>query len=73
MPIPPSRAMVMAVLASVTESIAAERNGMFSSISRVSCVLVSTSLGRTSLYPGARRTSSKVSASRSFDPSMGAD
>ena len=52
MPIPPSRAMVMAVLASVTESIAAERNGMFSSISRVSCVLVVDVLGEDLAVPG---------------------
>ena len=49
MPSPPSRAIVMAARASVTESIAALTSGMVSSISASRRVRVSTSLGRTSL------------------------
>ena len=42
---------------------AAETNGRFSRIPRVSCVDRSTSRGSTSEYAGTSRTSSKVSAS----------
>jgi len=63
MPMPPSCAIAMAKRASVTVSIAAETSGMFSSISRVRRVFRLTSFGRTSEYPGIRRTSSKVRAS----------
>ena len=47
-PRPPSRAMLMAVSASVTVSMAALTIGMFKLIRRVSWVLTVTSLGRTS-------------------------
>ena len=63
MPIPPSWATAMARAASVTVSIAAERRGMLSSISRVSNVFRETSVATTSEYPGTSRTSSKVRAS----------
>ena len=64
MPMPPSRAIVIAVRASVTESIAAERSGTLSSMLRERRDRTSTSRGRTSLYCGRSRTSSKVRASR---------
>ena len=62
-PRPPFCAMLMAVSCSVTVSMAADTNGQLSSISGVSWVLRSTSLGSTSEAPGTRRTSSKVSPS----------
>ena len=43
---PPSRAIVMAVRASVTESIAALTSGMLSSMLRVRRVFTSTSFGQ---------------------------
>ncbi len=61
---PPSRAMQMAVAASVTVSIADETIGMARLIPGVSCVRTSTSFGITSLSAGTNSTSSKVSASR---------
>jgi len=64
MPIPPSRAMAIARLASVTVSIAALMIGMFRAIWGVSRVLVSTVAGRTWERWGTKRTSSKVSARR---------
>ena len=71
MPMPPSRAMRMAVSASVTVSIAALHSGMLSLMPVVSRVATSTSVGRTALSAGTRRTSSKVRASRSgSSPSM---
>ena len=63
-PMPPSRAMRIAVAASVTVSIADDTSGMRSGIAGVSRVLTSTSRGMTSLYPGTSKTSSNVSASR---------
>ena len=63
MPMPPSRAMQMAVAASVTVSIADEMMGFASRMPAVSWVRTSTSLGRTSLSAGTSNTSSKVSAS----------
>jgi hypothetical protein len=62
MPMPPSLAILMAVFASVTVSIAALNRGMFMVIFRLSLVLTSTSLGRTLLAAGSNKTSSKVSA-----------
>jgi hypothetical protein len=47
-PSPPSRAMAMAISASVTVSMAAERMGMLRKRRLVSRVLTETSLGRTS-------------------------
>ena len=70
MPRPPSRAIVIAVRASVTESIAALTSGVFRMTPRQSRVRTSTSRGSTSLYEGSRRTSSKVRASRSLSSSM---
>jgi hypothetical protein len=62
-PMPPARAMLIAASASVTVSIAALTMGMFSERFLVSHVLVSTSLGTTSEYPGINKTSSKENAS----------
>ena len=60
---PPWRAMAMAIRDSVTVSIALDSSGTRSEISRVSRVVVSTSLGTTSVSPGSSSTSSKVSPS----------
>ncbi len=57
---PPSRASAIAIRASVTVSIAAERSGISSAIARVSRVAVETSLGSTAESAGTSRTSSKV-------------
>jgi len=62
-PSPPFWAMQIAASCSVTVSMAADSSGIDSSISGVSCVLRSTSRGRTSDGPGTRTTSSKVSPS----------
>ena len=59
-PIPPSRAMAIASLASVTVSIAAEIKGTLSVMLRENWVVNDTSLGRTSEYPGMSNTSSNV-------------
>ena len=67
---PPSRAIVIAVRASVTESIAALTSGTFSSTPRQRRVRTSTSFGKTSLYAGTRRTSSNVRHSRRRSSSM---
>jgi len=58
-PRPPSFAIAIAILASVTVSIAALIMGMFSEICRVSFVFKSTFRGSTFDLPGMRRTSSK--------------
>ena len=63
-PIPPSRASAMAILASVTVSMAAERMGIFSLILLVSWMDKSASLGSTSLLRGTSKTSSNVRPSR---------
>src|SRR5437868_3506754 len=55
--------MVMAVLLSVTVSIAAESSGTWRRIFFVSCVSRLTFEGRISEYAGKSRTSSKVKAS----------
>ena len=60
---PPSLAMAMAILLSVTVSMAADTNGIFKVISLVSLVAVFTSRGRTSECLGMTRTSSNVSPS----------
>ncbi len=60
MPMPPSRAMAMAMRYSVTVSIAALIRGMFSCIFLVSRVFRSMSAGSTSLAAGMSSTSSKV-------------
>jgi len=57
-PMPPCRAIAIAIRDSVTVSIAAEINGTLRVISRVSRVVVSTSLGMTSVSPGSSSTSS---------------
>ncbi len=59
-PMPPSRAMAMAMRYSVTVSIAALMTGMFRRIFFVSIVVRSTSAGRISLSAGTSSTSSKV-------------
>ena len=62
-PMPPCRAMAIAIRASVTVSIALESTGRAMSISRVSRVRVSMSLGAMSDSAGWSSTSSKVSPS----------
>ena len=57
-PIPPSRAMAIAILLSVTVSIAAELIGTFKDIFLVNFDLILTSLGKISEYAGINRTSS---------------
>ena len=57
---PPSCAIAIAMSASVTVSIAEDRIGMLSGISRVRKVRVSAWLGSTSDSSGCSRTSSKV-------------
>ncbi len=61
-PIPPSCAMAIAVLLSVTVSIAAVIRGILSFISRVRWVTRFTSRGSTFEYEGTSKTSSKVRA-----------
>ncbi len=65
-PSPPACAMAMAILASVTVSMAEATIGILSVISRVMRVRMSASDGSSSDSPGLSRTSSKVSASRRF-------
>ena len=55
---PPWRAIAIAIRDSVTVSMALEISGVCSVMPRVSRVLVSTSLGMTSVSPGSSRTSS---------------
>ncbi len=55
MPMPPSRAMQMAVAASVTVSMADDTIGIASRIPGVSCVRTSTSFGMTSLSAGTKQ------------------
>ena len=62
-PMPPSRAMAMAMRYSVTVSIAALMMGVLSLIFFVRYVERSTSVGRTLLSAGTSRTSSKVNPS----------
>jgi len=69
-PMPPCWANAMANRRSVTVSIAADRNGMLSSMVSVSRVLSSTSWGRTSDLVGMSSTSSNVSPSKSGNSSM---
>ena len=59
-PIPPSRAIAIAMAASVTVSIAAETSGMFSAIRREKRERVSVWSGSTPEAAGWSRTSSKV-------------
>ena len=61
-PMPPARAMAMAICASVTVSIAAETSGMLSGIERVRRLVTATCRGWTVEWRGTRRMSSKVSA-----------
>ncbi len=61
-PIPPSLAIAMASLDSVTVSMAALAKGRLRSIFCVTFVDTSTSLGSTSEYPGTRSMSSNVKA-----------
>ncbi len=65
MPIPPSRAMQMAVRASVTVSMAADSSGMLRRMLGVIQVERSVSLGRIVEWAGSSRTSSNVNPSRS--------
>ena len=60
MPIPPSRAIAIAILEVVTVSMAEVRNGAFSRIPFTRSVEMSTSAGTTSERAGTKRTSSKV-------------
>src|SRR5512143_2401955 len=61
-PMPPARAMAIAISASVTVSIAADTSGMLSGMSRVKRLAMSTLRGCTVACRGTRRTSSKVRA-----------
>jgi hypothetical protein len=63
-PIPPACAIDMAILLSVTVSIAELSSGMLSAIERVTRVVVSAVEGKTLEAPGTNKTSSKVRASR---------
>ena len=63
-PMPPTRAMAMAIGASVTLSMAADTRGTASSMSPAKRAVVSTGSGRTLRYPGTMTTSSNVSASK---------
>ena len=69
-PIPPSRAMQMAVRASVTVSMAALTRGMLRAILRDNWVVRSTSRGRTSEWDGTSMTSSNVSPSGIFSSNI---
>ena len=69
-PIPPSLAIDIAILASVTVSIPALITGMFSFIFFVNCVFKSTCPGRISDFCGTNRTSSNVSPSFKNFPSI---
>ena len=62
MPMPPMRAMLMAMADSVTVSMAAESRGMRSSMEGVSQVEMSTASGVTSEKLGTSKISSKVRA-----------
>ena len=55
---PPWRAIAIAIRDSVTVSIALDTSGRRSEMPRVSRVVVSTSLGMTSVSPGSSSTSS---------------
>ena len=61
MPMPPWRAMAIAMRASVTVSIAADSSGAATEMRRVSRDVVSASLGITSVRAGSSMTSSYVS------------
>lgn len=65
-PIPPSLAIAIAILDSVTVSIAADKIGMFNSKFFVSLVLSTTLLGTTSDFFGTNKTSSNVKPSNIF-------
>ena len=58
MPSPPSRAIAIAIRASVTVSIAEDTSGTATVIRRVTRLEVSASLGITSVCPGRSSTSS---------------
>src|SRR3954454_17767108 len=60
MPMPPRRAMAIAIRESVTVSMALDMSGMATDSYRVRPELVSTSHGMTSVSPGSSSTSSKV-------------
>src|SRR4051794_68861 len=70
-PMPPSCASAIAMSASVTVSIAEDRIGMCSGISRVRKVRVSAWLGSTVDSSGCNRTSSNVSPSGMSAASVG--
>jgi hypothetical protein len=58
MPMPPLRAIAMAMRDSVTLSMAADSRGDATRMRRVRRELVSASLGMTSVWPGRSMTSS---------------
>src|SRR6266550_6367245 len=76
-PIPPARAIAIAISDSVTVSMAADEKGRFNVMPRVNREVVLTSLGCTSECRGVRRTSSKVRTmsllTRGTPSSVGAD
>jgi hypothetical protein len=59
-PIPPSRAIAIAILLSVTVSIAAEIIGILRGMFLLNLDLIETSLGKVSEYAGTNSTSSYV-------------
>ena len=63
-PMPPWRAIAMAMRDSVTLSIAADTSGTANVMSAANVAAVSTLSGNVSEYPGMTTTSSKVSASK---------
>src|SRR5712692_5274970 len=69
-PMPPSRAIAMASLASVTLSMAALMTGMLIVMRRDNCVRVSVSAGTTEDLAGTNATSSKVSPTGKEGSSM---
>src|SRR5256886_15203544 len=69
-PMPPSRAIAMASLASVTVSMAALMTGMLIVMRRDNCVRVSVSAGTTEDLAGTNATSSKVSPTGKEGSSM---
>ena len=62
-PSPPAFAIAIAIVLSVTVSIADDKRGILSFNESVNFILVSTSEGNISEYLGTKVTSSKVSAS----------
>src|SRR5438045_8665547 len=69
-PIPPARAIPIAMSDSVTVSIAADENGTLSGIPRVNSEVVLTSFGWINECRGVRRKSSKVRTTSELNRGM---